>query len=273
MDLRSSEYRQLDQDDDDSEKSEPSVPSRKRSHLGKFFVIFHIILFTVYTTGIFLVWNREPSVKACNKKLSSHSPALPILTYLPPAHLDAEIDQKNKFRGPPSPEIDAEWVRIGLGTPAIRLFDSDLALLNKSTPEDPMRPLHRIPEEYGGGYIGMLEVFHLLHCLDSIRKATWPEYYRETWEKQGGERVVRVHNDHCIDMLREVIMCQADVTPITFFNNLHLPSRKLPMPDFNTIHTCRNFDAVLDWNNNNERTIQWDEIGLDLGKGEHVGRR
>lgn len=60
-------------------------------------------------------------------------------------------------------------------------------------------------------------------------------------------------------------MCTADVTPITFYDNLALPSRKLPMPDFNTRHTCRNFDAILEWNGNNERSIDWDGIGLDLG--------
>jgi hypothetical protein len=49
-----------------------------------------------------------------------------------------------------------------------------------------------------------------------------------------------------------------------------LPSRKLPMPDFNTLHTCRNFDEIWKWNGNNERTLQWDEIGLDLGDLMHV---
>src|SRR3978361_1756672 len=89
------------------------------------------------------------------------APALPMITYEKPKHLDAEIVQKNKYRGPPSPEIDAAWLKIGLGTPAIRLFDSDLKALNKS--DAPDRPLHRVPQEFGGGYIGMLEVFHLLH--------------------------------------------------------------------------------------------------------------
>lgn len=71
-------------------------------------------------------------------------------------------------------------------------------------------------------------------------------------------------------MLRESIMCNSDVTPITFFDNLLLPERKLPMPDFNTLHTCRNFDEILEWNANNERTLQWDGIGLDLGDQDSI---
>jgi hypothetical protein len=39
----------------------------------------------------------------------------------------------------------------------------------------------------------MLEVFHLLHCLNSLRKATYKEYYIKEWEK-AGERAMRAHN-------------------------------------------------------------------------------
>lgn len=100
--------------------------------------------------------------------------------------------QTNKYRGKPSPEIDAAWLEIGLGTPAIRLYDDDLKRLNKS--DTPDRPLHRIPEEFGGGYLAMLEVFHLLHCLDSLRKAMDKEYYAEERAMHGGERANRAHD-------------------------------------------------------------------------------
>ncbi|TVY18826.1 Cyclochlorotine biosynthesis protein O, partial [Lachnellula arida] len=198
----------------------------------------------------------------------SAAPALSMVTYEEPRNLDAAIAQTNKYRGIPSPEIDAAWMKIGLGTQAIRLFDDDLKRLNKS--DEPMKPLHRIPEEFGGGFLGMLEVFHLLHCLDSLRKASYKEYYMQEWIDVG-EGAKRIHDDHCIDMLREYIMCTADVTPITFYDTLAFPSRKLPMPDFSTRHTCRDFDAILEWNENNERSILWDGIGLDLGEEKAVG--
>jgi len=59
-------------------------------------------------------------------------------------------------------------------------------------------------------------------------------------------------------------MCTSDVTPITFFDNEALSERKMPMPDFSSLHTCRNFEEVLWWYQNNDRTLEWDEIGLDL---------
>jgi hypothetical protein len=124
-------------------------------------------------------------------KLIFIAPALPIITYQEPKHLDAEIVQTNKYRGKPTPEIDAEWLKIGLGTPAIRLNDDDLKRLNKSDTRD--RPLHRVPEEFGGGYLAMLEVFHLLHCLNSLRKAMDKEYYSDERAK-AGENAMRAHD-------------------------------------------------------------------------------
>jgi len=45
------------------------------------------------------------------------------------------------------------------------------------------------------------------------------------------------------------------------------------MPDFNTLHMCRDFDAVVEWNNKKERTIQWNELRMDwiLEMGNMLG--
>jgi hypothetical protein len=39
-------------------------------------------------------------------------------------------------------------------------------------------------------------------------------------------------------------MCTADVTPITA--NFQ-PNMKTPTPDFYTLHTCRNFERIMDY--------------------------
>lgn len=53
---------------------------------------------------------------------------------------------------------------------------------------------------------------------------------------------MRHHIDHCIEMLRIAIKCQSDITPIT----LYVPKwQEDPTPDFSTLHTCRNFDKIL----------------------------
>lgn len=45
-------------------------------------------------------------------------------------------------------------------------------------------------------------------------------------------------------MLRQKIMCDADVGVITY--NWH-PNHSYPVANFNTPHKCRAFDRVLDW--------------------------
>jgi hypothetical protein len=83
-------------------------------------------------------------------------------------------------------------LRLNLGKPAIRLYDDDLTRLNKS--DAPDKPLHRIPEEFGGGYLAMLEVFHLLHCLNALIKAMDKKYYTEERARHGGESANRAHD-------------------------------------------------------------------------------
>ena len=39
-------------------------------------------------------------------------------------------------------------------------------------------------------------------------------------------------------------MCQPDSG---LYVSYWIENRTLPMPDFNTMHRCKNFDAMLDW--------------------------
>lgn len=52
--------------------------------------------------------------------------------------------------------------------------------------------------------------------------------------------------DHCLEMLRQNLMCESDIGVITM---QILPERgdNDPWPDFNTPHVCRNFEAIKDW--------------------------
>lgn len=50
--------------------------------------------------------------------------------------------------------------------------------------------------------------------------------------------------DHCIEMLRQVIMCNTDVNLIP---TQWVHGRDRPYPNFNTKHVCRNYEAILQW--------------------------
>lgn len=98
------------------------------------------------------------------------APAFDAIKYLPPAHYKAEFRQTNPWRAGPgehSDDVDIAWHKIELGAGGIHLTEQEVLALNytQDTINDPARPLHKVPEEHGGGYLAMLEVFHLLHCL------------------------------------------------------------------------------------------------------------
>ncbi|KAG4439013.1 hypothetical protein IFR05_005529 [Cadophora sp. M221] len=104
-------------------------------------------------------------------------------------------------------------------------------------------------DENGSGYLVSLEMFHQLHCLDMIRKFVHFDYYQNLNPEWAKRPLLRQHADHCIDMLREVLMCQSDTGLITYH---WVKNFSTPMPDFSTPHSCRDPEAVLRWTKNNE---------------------
>lgn len=103
----------------------------------------------------------------------------------------------------------------------------------------------RLPPESGGGYMGSLEVFHQLHCVNLLWQATNAEYYKDrslAWTDSAA--TLRQHLDHCADLLRQKLMCDADVGVYTYN---WVKRHSGPYPNFNTLHKCRNFEDVLAW--------------------------
>lgn len=67
---------------------------------------------------------------------------------------------------------------------------------------------------------------------------------------------VTLSTDHCLEAIRINLMCTGDIGIFTF--------REYPeygyeagdfWPDFSTLHTCRNFDAIHKWAIDN--TVSW----------------
>lgn len=77
------------------------------------------------------------------------------------------------FRGPngerPPKEVDEAWINVGIGMPGFRLSGEEIESLGKKL-VDGTQSQHPMPD--GKGYVAMLEVFHMLHCLVSK-----PEYF------------------------------------------------------------------------------------------------
>lgn len=75
-----------------------------------------------------------------------------------------------------------------------------------------------------------------------VRKATRPDYYGV----HGDEDTLLgpSHIAHCIDAIRQSLMCASDITPYTWQwdEKLQLHANQVKNP-----HVCRNFDDLRDW--------------------------
>ncbi|KAI7784466.1 uncharacterized protein LA080_009965 [Diaporthe eres] len=106
-----------------------------------------------------------------------------------------------KFVGTPSIEMDHAWHKLLSGT-AIRFSEEELALANNATSI-------RLQD---GGYVAGLGISHSLHCVKRIKQYLHPEYYYtgdQNWEE------LFMHVDHCLESLRQTVMCSADVSVYT----------------------------------------------------------
>ena len=76
------------------------------------------------------------------------------------------------------------------------------------------------------------------------------------------EDIVRVHVTHCLDILRQQLMCVPDVGVLgQVWYKLEDMPQPMPFVDFNTEHRCRDFEGVRAWA---ERHQLPDEREVDL---------
>jgi len=138
---------------------------------------------------------------------------------------------------------------------------ADMLRINKLVPSSV-----ELPEEAEESYQAGIEVFHQLHCLDMIRKMTYMEYYivqpEYEWMSSPMQRIHTgipllshldfkpttnlISTDHCIEMLRQKLMCDSDLHVYTYN---WVDKANHGWPDFSTTQMCRNFDDVLRWGN------------------------
>ncbi|KAK8045713.1 hypothetical protein PG996_013777 [Apiospora saccharicola] len=112
----------------------------------------------------------------------------------------------------------------------------------------------------GGGYPALFEFPHQLHCVNLARQATRWNYGYYAAQGAGAlsnpEGILRRHADHCLDILRQAVMCQPDTgvfgqywvaatNEIGTWSGEDLGER--PFVDFHTTHRCQNFEELRGW--------------------------
>lgn len=187
-----------------------------------------------------------------------------------PRHLVGPRDLKLTTPGQP-------WTKVGMHGTKLAAYLSDLHVVRvRSISREELVRIGgsvddvRLPDDLGGGYMASDMYTHELHCLNFLRKATYPEYYNQSHGFTDLPHVVRLHlgmtkflprfgglllnivtsaystppPDHCIELLRQFVVCQGDVGLYTFQWLEHYPT---PYPKFSTWHQCRNTDSIEAW--------------------------
>ncbi|KUJ19253.1 uncharacterized protein LY89DRAFT_731660 [Mollisia scopiformis] len=150
---------------------------------------------------------------------------------------------ENIYRQAASPEVDSAWEALGINYRALRVPPSLASKSGLSTFQVQISP------KYGGGYPVNVEGLHHLHCLNLLRQSLWYNYpyYRDLGQGafRNEEFIVQKHVSHCLDILRQQLMCTVDVGVLgQVWVHKNEPEA---FTDFNTKHTCRDFEAVRTW--------------------------
>ncbi|CEJ87240.1 hypothetical protein VHEMI04349 [[Torrubiella] hemipterigena] len=143
------------------------------------------------------------------------------------------------FAGEPSPELDAAW-RDLLDNTTIRVSKEDLDYYNVTS----------LPFADGSGYASEIFMTHELHCLKKIRQWVYKEHYFEHVQGFARNELAR-HINHCIETLRQGIMCRGDVSLATYTYLGNASYVKGVTARTWGTHQCANFDAIMKWNREN----------------------
>ncbi|PNY29595.1 Uncharacterized protein TCAP_00492 [Tolypocladium capitatum] len=161
------------------------------------------------------------------------------------------------YRRPGSPEVDEAWEALGVDYRAgvISHQDGLASGLGQSFVQR--------SDKYGGGFLECIiciawRVFPGSHrhaggqltiLQNLLRKALYFNYdrYKELGEHafKNEERILRRHVTHCLDTIRQVLMCNVDTGVLgQVWVDAEQPTA---FPDFNTRHVCKNYADVREW--------------------------
>lgn len=171
----------------------------------------------------------------------------------------------SEFIGMPSPALDARWATL-LSPRYFLLSATEVAELDAQAGSARLEPLPRWPREISTpGVYGGIEMMHSLHCVNSLRKALSPEYYARVPDEAMGFMLpgedANLHLWHCIDHLRQAVLCQGDTTPVTLrpvLSELSDGRRALTMlGETEREHSCRDGQGIVEWSKHEAEVRGW----------------
>lgn len=212
------------------------------------FLVAHASILLLYTTIFILALFSIPLIRSSSTSVKDNrngrtSPLLsPGIRHVVRT-VGYNFQGTSPFKGPPISEIDAQWSATLNNPHELRVSQPQMISSNLSSIQ---------LSDGSGDYLVSPIVYHMLHCLYSLYKYVHPEFYGE--DPSGAVWVVE-HTEHCVENLRQFVMCHAGTGVSTF---KWLASRKIPWPVLNAEETCIDWDYFEGWVR--DRSIAMEEV-------------
>ncbi|KAL9040363.1 MAG: hypothetical protein Q9214_004513 [Letrouitia sp. 1 TL-2023] len=245
--------------DKEKQKAQKQLKKSNRRYLQCSMVHFHIVLIGLYTLAFFLISSRTNINK--EPKPLVYSPLNDALVREKKL-VNTTFRTDNPFKGPPSKQLDHAWHTLFVNS-NVRVTADDLKKIDRTS----------VPIGDGNGYYAiptqtkiLKDVYHQLHCLKFLRQMLYNDYYQI--EKPTNP----IHIDHCVDNLRQNLMCQADVSLLTFD---WVDNDRAPKPNFAIEHECHNWDRIEEWAKEHafdifdETTLMHPKLGPSFPEAEY----
>ncbi|KAK4175468.1 hypothetical protein QBC36DRAFT_189817, partial [Triangularia setosa] len=143
------------------------------------------------------------------------------------------IRNDSRFIGRPTPEWQKTMHHLMAGT-LIRISNEELQLAGTDS----------IPLE-DGGYAAGLGVAHNLHCVKNIKQFLYREYfYPDLNSDSKAFEDLQTHSDHCLDFIRQGIMCHLDYSlyTVSWGDRKDIPTHHDP-----PVQKCINWEKLHSW--------------------------
>lgn len=215
--------------------------------------MLHALSIMTVAALAWLMWHDNRQFEeSCARRHNIWSPAMDLRDQTTKKTFFGTFDAPTPFKGSPNEETEAAWDTM---------WNYNTVNLTAEQMIELGRPLDSIqyPDEFGGGYLAQVEAIHQLHCLHII----WQEHHYEAVPLLAEQKAKRPsyyerHFQHCIDIIRQRLMCTADPGLVTF--RWVEGEDTTPEPDFNTPHMCGDWDRLVSWNNDHAASVDVDTI-------------
>ncbi|KAL2063651.1 hypothetical protein VTL71DRAFT_5456 [Oculimacula yallundae] len=145
-----------------------------------------------------------------------------------------ETSMTSPFQGRPNKTSEEAWHHM-----------LSVGIVSITEEENSRLPFKTAPNFFKENeYVVELNIFHQLQCLYGLRQQLYNSRHLD-WKNNEAVTFWEFHMNHCIEHLRETLMCNADITPQRF--DWDEASRNYILDRHQQFPICKNWADIWNW--------------------------